>query len=76
MKSNEQNKIWSKILGYQVGQKVRLHKCWYRGRNLEGRKGVIMNIGYDTSHSFIIYYTKVNWIKGEFQLIAQEFEPI
>jgi len=60
-----------------VGQKIRItYPCWFQGRKLEGRRGVIVNIGYDTSHSFVIYYTKVNWIKGEFQLIEKEFEGI
>jgi hypothetical protein len=68
---------WSKILGYCVGQKVKMvSDCWYCGRTLRGRKGIIKKIGYDTSHTIIIYYIKLNWIRGLFQLIKGEFEAI
>jgi len=69
--------IWTELLGYHVGQKVRYAQDFWNGkRNLKGRKGVIKKIAYDSSNVFIIYYVKLNWIKGEFQLVKGEFEAV
>ena len=68
-------KLWEKIFGFHIGQRIRIvFDCWYCGKKLRGRRGTIVNIGYDTSNSFRIYYVKVTWIKGEFQMIEGEFE--
>lgn len=67
-------RIWRKILGYSVGQEVRLKNLSnWKSAVLPSRKGIIIQIDWDTSHTFILYWVKfggthtLQLIKGEFE---------
>jgi hypothetical protein len=66
-------RLWHKILGYSIGQEVRLKKTYHSVPVITPLKvGTIIDMHWDTCHVHFLYYVKfgphvLQLIKGEFE---------
>lgn len=72
-----EKRVWRKIIGYQIGDKVRITlNAHIYGRRILGKTGQIVSIGEDSKTGWRVYYIRIDdeEIDVTLQLLEGDFE--